>query len=89
MLASALTTEVIGIHALFGAFLAGAVMPRSDAVRQYLTVRIEDFTTVFLLPLFFVSTGLRTSITLLNDAEAGRFAWRLWPSPRSGNWEAA
>jgi Kef-type K+ transport system membrane component KefB len=70
MLLSALTTEAIGIHALFGAFLAGVVMPRSDAVRQHLTLRIDDFATVFLLPLFFVFTGLRTSITLLNDSDS-------------------
>ena len=70
MLTSALVTELIGIHALFGAFLAGAVMPRSVVIRQHLTVRIEDFSTVFLLPLFFVFTGLRTSITLLNDLES-------------------
>ena len=68
MLASALTTELIGIHALFGAFLAGAVMPRTGNVGEHLSVRIEDFSTVFLLPLFFVFTGLRTRLTLLDDA---------------------
>ncbi len=68
MLVSALVTEIIGIHALFGAFLAGAVMPVAGGIRPHLTVRIEEFSTVFLLPLFFVFTGLRTSITLLDDA---------------------
>ena len=70
MLVSALTTDLIGIHALFGAFLAGAVMPRTGGLRQHLTVRIEDFSTLFLLPLFFVFTGLRTSLNLLNDAQS-------------------
>ena len=70
MLASALTTELIGIHALFGAFLAGVVMPRHGTLRQQVIVRIEDFSAVFLLPLFFVVTGLRTSITLINDLQA-------------------
>jgi Kef-type K+ transport system membrane component KefB len=70
MLVSALATDLIGIHALFGAFLAGAVMPRTGRLRQNLTVRIEDFSTLFLLPLFFVSTGLRTSLNLLNDAQS-------------------
>ncbi len=69
MLASALTTELIGIHALFGAFLAGVVMPRHGSLRQQVIVRIEDFSAVFLLPLFFVVTGLRTSITLINDLQ--------------------
>ena len=70
MLVSALTTDLIGIHALFGAFLAGAVMPRTGGVRQHLTMRIEDFSTLFLLPLFFVFTGLRTSLNLLADAQS-------------------
>ncbi|MSO48840.1 MAG: cation/H(+) antiporter [Acidobacteria bacterium] len=69
MLVSALTTELIGIHALFGAFLAGVVMPRQGTLRQQMVVRIEDFSAVFLLPLFFVVTGLRTSITLINDLQ--------------------
>ena len=69
MLLSALTTDVIGIHALFGAFLAGTVMPRVADVRHHLTVRIEDFSTLFLLPLFFVVTGLRTSLALLDDLQ--------------------
>lgn len=70
MLASALATDLIGIHALFGAFLAGAVMPRTGGVREHMKVRIEDFSTLFLLPLFFVFTGLRTSLNLLNDAQS-------------------
>jgi Kef-type K+ transport system membrane component KefB len=70
MLVSALATDLIGIHALFGAFLAGAVMPRTGDVRQHLTLRIEDFSTLFLLPLFFVFTGLRTSLTLLDDVQS-------------------
>lgn len=70
LLASALTTEVIGIHALFGAFLAGVVMPRQRRFRAYLTERLEEFSSVFLLPLFFAFTGLRTKIGLLNDARS-------------------
>lgn len=69
MLMSALATELIGIHALFGAFLAGAIMPRAGELRQHLVVRIEDFSTLFLLPLFFVFTGLRTSLTLIGDLQ--------------------
>ena len=65
-LASALLTEVIGIHALFGAFLAGVIMPSNAGLRRYLTERVEIFTSSFLLPLFFAYTGLRTQIGLLN-----------------------
>lgn len=60
-------TETIGIHALFGAFLAGTVMPSSDVVQDFVKERIEPFTSAALLPLFFVFSGLRTQITLLND----------------------
>ena len=70
LLGSALTTELIGIHALFGAFLAGVVMPRPRAFRAYLTERLEEFSSVFLLPVFFAFTGLRTSIGLLDDARS-------------------
>jgi len=65
--ASALCTQVIGIHALFGAFLAGVVMPSRAGLREFLTERVGVFATGFLLPLFFAFTGLRTQIGLLND----------------------
>jgi Kef-type K+ transport system membrane component KefB len=68
MSASALTTEVIGLHALFGSFLAGVVMPQRKAFRDYLTVRLEHFSSIFLLPLFFAFSGLRTQVGLLDDA---------------------
>jgi Kef-type K+ transport system membrane component KefB len=64
---SALTTEVIGIHALFGAFLAGVSMPTLPSFRKLLASRIEDLSVVILLPLFFAFTGLKTQIGLLND----------------------
>jgi Kef-type K+ transport system membrane component KefB len=70
LLASALATELIGIHALFGAFLAGVVMPREPRFRAYLTERLEEFSSVFLLPLFFAFTGLRTRIGLLDDGRS-------------------
>ena len=62
-------TEIIGIHALFGAFLAGAIMPESGGFRHKLAVRLENFSSVLLLPLFFVFTGLRTQLALLNDVD--------------------
>jgi Kef-type K+ transport system membrane component KefB len=66
--ASALFTEMIGIHALFGAFLAGVCMPPEIGLRQFLRERVETFSSVLLLPLFFAFTGLRTQIGLLNDS---------------------
>ncbi len=62
-------TEWLGIHALFGAFLAGVVMPRHAEFRHALTVKLADLTIVLLLPLFFAFTGLRTSIGLLNGMD--------------------
>lgn len=64
---SAYATEVIGIHALFGAFLAGVIMPPNLNFRNLFTEKIEDVSLVLLLPLFFVFTGLRTEIGLLNE----------------------
>lgn len=67
VMAASLTTEVIGIHALFGAFLAGAIMPDGAGLRRKIGERIEAFSSVLLLPLFFALTGLRTQIGLLHD----------------------
>lgn len=67
VLAAALCTEAVGIHALFGSFLAGAIMPDKAGFRHKLSVRVENFSSVLLLPLFFAFTGLRTQIGLLND----------------------
>ena len=67
MTVSALLTEIMGIHALFGAFLAGVIMPQSKVFRDGLTLQLENFSSVFLLPLFFAFSGLRTHLGLLND----------------------
>jgi len=62
-----LLTEVIGIHVLFGAFLAGMVMPRESDFQLRVRERLESFSAAFLLPLFFAFTGLRTQIGLVSD----------------------
>lgn len=67
LLLSSFTTEAIGIHALFGAFLMGVIMPKSAKFRSLLTSKMEDIVLIVFLPLFFVFTGLRTQIGLLND----------------------
>ncbi len=69
VLISAFCTELIGIHALFGAFLAGVIMPQIAGFRDKLTVRVENLAAVLLLPVFFVFTGLRTQINLLGGAQ--------------------
>ncbi len=67
LLASAWICEIIGIHALFGAFMAGVIMPLDWDFRNVVINKIEDVALVLLLPLFFVATGLQTQIGLLND----------------------
>ncbi len=69
VLACALITETIGIHALFGAFMAGVVMPPITEFRIFLKDKLEAFGSYALLPLFFAFTGLRTQVGLLNDSQ--------------------
>jgi Kef-type K+ transport system membrane component KefB len=69
VLGSAWVTERLGVHALFGAFLAGAVMPRDPRLVRHLLDRFGDLVAVLFLPLFFAYTGLRTRIDLIRGAE--------------------
>jgi len=69
VVASALITELIGIHLIFGAFLLGAAMPKNADLVRELAVKTEDFVLIFLLPIFFAYSGLRTQIGLLNRPE--------------------
>jgi Kef-type K+ transport system membrane component KefB len=69
LLISAWIAEVIGIHALFGAFLAGVIMPHGTNIKQLLTDKLEDVSVLLLLPIFFVFTGLRMHIGLLNQGD--------------------
>ncbi len=69
VLASALITERLGIHALFGAFLMGAIMPKDQGFVHAIRQKLETLTVVLLLPLYFASTGLRTSIGLLSGSD--------------------
>src|SRR5271157_781857 len=66
LLFSASATELIGIHAVFGAFALGAVIPHDSGMARELTDRLEDIVIVLLLPAFFAYTGLRTQIGLVN-----------------------
>ena len=67
LIISSTLTEIIGIHALFGAFMAGVVRPPSIGFRKVMMEKVEDIALVFFLPLFFAFTGLRTEIGLINS----------------------
>jgi Kef-type K+ transport system membrane component KefB len=68
VLLSAVITEWLGLHMLFGAFLAGAVMPKDQAFVRYILDKFETMTVLLLLPLYFTFTGLRTSIRLIEGS---------------------
>ncbi|MCK9639650.1 MAG: cation:proton antiporter [Prolixibacteraceae bacterium] len=73
LLLSAYFTEIIGIHALFGAFIAGVIMPDNVRFKAILIDKIEDVSTILLLPIFFAFTGLRTQIGSINTG----YLWLL------------
>ena len=73
LIVSSYLTEVIGIHALFGAFMAGAIMPDLSKFRNIIIEKVEDVSVILLLPLFFVFTGLRTEIGLINEP----YLWKV------------
>jgi Kef-type K+ transport system membrane component KefB len=73
LIISSYLTEIIGIHALFGAFMTGAIMPDITKIRKIIIEKIEDVALILLLPLFFVFTGLRTQIGLINDV----YLWKI------------
>lgn len=73
LIISSYLTEIIGIHALFGAFMTGVIMPDIAKIRNIFIEKVEDVAVILLLPLFFVFTGLRTEIGLLNDI----YLWKV------------
>jgi Kef-type K+ transport system membrane component KefB len=69
VVSSALITEAIGIHLIFGAFLLGAAMPKNPRLVREIAQKTEDFVLIFLLPVFFAYSGLKTQVGLLNSPE--------------------
>ena len=69
VLLSAIATEFIGLHAIFGAFLLGAIIPHHSQVSAQAHDRLADIVRVMFLPAFFAFTGLRTEIGLVETAE--------------------
>jgi Kef-type K+ transport system membrane component KefB len=66
LLISSAITEISGIHALFGAFLFGAVLPKEGGLAEQLAAKLESTAVLLLLPLFFAYSGLRTQLGLVN-----------------------
>ncbi|HEY0984331.1 cation:proton antiporter domain-containing protein [Schlesneria sp.] len=66
LLCASLTTEAIGIHAVFGAFMLGAIIPHDSRIAHQLTSKLTDVVTILLLPAFFAVTGMNTRIGLIN-----------------------
>jgi Kef-type K+ transport system membrane component KefB len=103
VLVAAVTTEAIGVHAVFGAFLLGAVIPHDSALARSLKDSLENVVTILLLPAFFAFTGMRTQIGLLSTgyqwaicgliiivAVAGKFGGTLVAARTTGlNWRDA
>jgi Kef-type K+ transport system membrane component KefB len=77
VLGSSIFTELLGIHALFGAFLMGAIMPKHPGFVHALTEKLNDIAVVLLLPLFFAFNGLRTSIGLVSGAANWLFTFLI------------
>jgi Kef-type K+ transport system membrane component KefB len=69
VVSSALITEAIGIHLIFGAFLLGAAMPKNPKLVREIAEKTEDFVLIFLLPVFFAYSGLKTQVGLLNSPD--------------------
>ncbi len=70
LLLSSLITELIGIHALFGAFLFGVILPKGGSFGTMLASKLEGVVLIVLLPLFFAYSGVRTQLGLLDSASA-------------------
>jgi len=86
MLVAAYATSRIGIFAIFGAFLLGAVLSGSPRVREAFASQLSDFVTVFFLPIFFTYTGLRTNIGSLGSLEAWGWCAAVLAVAVAGKW---
>ena len=86
LFAAAWATSMIGIFAIFGAFLLGAALSGVPRVREAVTGHLADFVTVFFLPIFFTFTGLRTSIGSLDSPEAWGWCAAVFAVAVVGKW---
>lgn len=74
VLLSAMATEWIGVHAMFGAFVFGLIFPRGNVVEEWVHQKVDGLTTELMLPLFFAYSGLRTDLNLLG-ADPSMWLW--------------
>lgn len=86
VLLSAVATEFIGIHAIFGAFLIGAIIPHDSRISAYAFDRLSDLVRVLLLPAFFAFTGLRTEIGLLQTPSDWAMCALIIAVATAGKW---
>ncbi|MDS3860210.1 cation:proton antiporter [Thermosynechococcaceae cyanobacterium BACA0444] len=97
LILSAIGTQLLNIDVIFGGFIMGVIMPKNLASTVYLRERIQDFVTIFLLPLFFAYSGINTQIGLVNTptlwgltilillaAVLGKFGGTYWVSRWTG-----
>ncbi|KAI5020955.1 cation/H(+) antiporter 20 [Hordeum vulgare subsp. vulgare] len=70
VLASGLATDMIGIHAIFGAFVFGLTVPKDGGFAGRVTERVEDLVSELLLPLYFASSGLKTDVATIRGGGA-------------------
>ncbi|CAM0877525.1 unnamed protein product [Alopecurus aequalis] len=70
VLSAGLATDAIGIHALFGAFVIGVLVPKEGPFAGALTDKIEDLVSSLFLPLYFVSSGLKTNVATISGAKS-------------------
>ena len=69
ILLSSYITHTIGLHAFFGAFIMGAIMPRGSEFVRHLSAKLEDFVVIFLIPIFLAYVGLHTDLSLIRGKE--------------------
>jgi Kef-type K+ transport system membrane component KefB len=89
LLLSALATEIIGVHAIFGAFLLGVVIPHDSRLAEEFLQKLEDVVGVLLLPAFFAFTGMRTQIGLVQGWEDALFLFAIIAAATIGKWGGA
>ncbi len=85
VLVAGLTTEVIGIHAIFGGFLLGAIIPHDSRLATEFKSKLTYLVTTLMLPAFFALTGMRTQIGLLSGGRTGCFARSSSASPQQAS----
>jgi Kef-type K+ transport system membrane component KefB len=74
---SAFMTDIIGVHAIFGGFLAGLIIPHEHGFARKVTEKIDDLVTLLFLPIYFVLSGLKTNLGLLNDGKAWGYTFAI------------